>query len=240
MAGHHSQQELCIELRNRPEADECCVVVACANSLARPLSSDSPPLGHLPPVAQDMSGLTLTGRSLTSAPNRDEYQKRLEELEKELAKGIHSDKKTLKDNKKVTTEDKPAEEMQTSTSVPEATTEQEPMTDEVEVTTLLPEENLDQVVEEATEAETITTTVPSTPEKEVEEEAQPAVIVEYDEAGEQVHRIKVEEHVMVVTTTEVPMEEEEAATDIPTTPGPAEQEEEVAREGKSVAGKARR
>ncbi|XP_050740420.1 uncharacterized protein LOC127010411 isoform X2 [Eriocheir sinensis] len=237
VAGHHAQQELCIELRNRPEADECCVVVACANSLARPLSSDSPPLGHLPPVAQDVSGLTLTGRSLTSAPNRDEYQKRLEELEKELAKGKNSDKKTLKDNKKATTENTPAEEkeMQTSTSVPEATTEQEPMTDEVEVTTLPPEENLDQVVEEATEAETITTTVPSTLEEEVEEEAQPAVIVEYDEAGEQVHRIKVEEHVMVVTTTEMPMEEEEAATDIPTTPGPAEQEEEVAREGKSVA-----
>lgn len=240
MAGHHAQQELCIELRNRPEADECCVVVACANSLARPLSSDSPPLGHLPPVAQDVSGLTLTGRSLTSVPNRDEYQKRLEELEKELAKGINSDKKTLKDNKKATTEDTPEEEMQTSTSVPEATTEQEPMTDEVEVTTLPPEENLDQVVEEATEAETLTTTVPSTLEEEVEEEAQPAVIVEYDEAGEQVHRIKVEEHVMVVMTTEMPMEEEDAATDIPTTPGPAEQEEEVAREGKSVAGKARR
>lgn len=239
MAGHHAQQ-LCIELRNRPGADECCVVVACANSLARPLPSDSPPLGHLPPVAQDSSGLNLA-RSLTSTPNRDEYQRRLKELEKELAKGIKSDKKELKNNMKTVVEDTPMEEIlntTTTTSVPETNTEQEPTTDAVEVTTLPTEDNLDEAVEETTEVEIITTI--SSLALEEEEEPQSAVVVEYDDAGELVHRIRVEEQVMVLTTTEVPEEEEEAATDIPPPSGPTEQEEELTREGKSVAGKTRR
>lgn len=215
------------------------MVVACANSLAQPLPSDSPPLGHLPHEASAAPGLTLTGRSFTSEPNREEYQKRLRELEKELAKGTNNDKKEMKDNKKMVTEDTPAEEAIT-TSVPEVNTEQEATTDAPEVTTLPAEENVDQAMDEATEAETITTMSPLTAEEEGEEEAQAAVVVEYDDAGEQVHRIRVEEHVMVVTTTEVPAEEEEATTTVmPPPSGPTEQEE-ATREGKSVAGKIRR
>ena len=250
LAGQHSQQELCIELRNRPEADECCVVVACANTLASSGPSDAPPLGHLPSFDQEeTSGLFLTGRALNSAPTREEYQKKLEELEKELAKGKESSKKSSKDmftfdETDTVTTDMPMLEMETTTIVPDdSTTEQEPMLDGMEVTTLTPEaEDFTQAVEEMTETEPPTTLSPQTLEEEVveeEEEAQPAVVVEYDDAGEQVHRFVVKEQVMVVTTTEITSAgEEETATDIPPPSGPLE-EEEMTREGKSAAGKTR-
>ncbi|XP_063871278.1 uncharacterized protein LOC135106320 isoform X1 [Scylla paramamosain] len=245
LAGHHAQQELCIELRNRPGADECCVVVACANSLARPAGSDAPPLGHLPPVAQEeMSKFPITGRAVNAAPNREEYQKKLIELEKELAKEKNNDKKASRDETAfeetdTATDDTPMEEMETTTTVPDANTEQAPMVDPMEITTLPSEaEDFAQAVKEMTEAEAATTVTPLTQEEaagQEEEEAQQAVVVEYDDAGEQVHRITVEEQVLVVTTeAATPAGEEEAATDVPP-PSDLTGEEEMTREGKSAA-----
>ncbi|XP_045125516.1 uncharacterized protein LOC123512922 isoform X3 [Portunus trituberculatus] len=250
LAGHHAQQELCIELRNRPGADECCVVVACANSLARPAGSDAPPLGHLPPITQEeMSAFPITGRALNGAPNREEYQKKLLELEKELAKEKNSDKKASRDEvgleePDTATDDTPMEEMETTTTVPDANTEQIPMVDPMEFTTVTSQaEDFTQVVDEMTEAEPTTTVTPMTQEEaagqqqqqQLEEEVQPAVVVEYDDVGEKVHRITVEEQVLVVTTEAATlMEEEEAATDVPL-PSDLSGQEEMTREGKSAA-----
>ncbi|KAG0717218.1 hypothetical protein GWK47_054905 [Chionoecetes opilio] len=122
-------------------------------------------------------------------------------------------------------------EMETTTAVPDATTKQEPVGDAMEVTTLPPqEEDFTQILEAMTEAEAATTI--SLPTLEEEEEAKPAVVVEYDDAGEPVHRITVKEQVMVMMEDATPAGGEEAATYIPP---PFEPLEEMTREGKSAA-----
>ncbi|KAK7066375.1 hypothetical protein SK128_017676, partial [Halocaridina rubra] len=103
LAGQHSKEELCIELRNRPETDECCVVVACANSLTHPSLLSSPAELPTPIMGKDafrslddidaLLPIADIGNQQSLGPERpkpiteEEYQRRLKDLEDELNKG---------------------------------------------------------------------------------------------------------------------------------------------------------
>ncbi|KAG7160158.1 epidermal cell surface receptor-like [Homarus americanus] len=246
LAGQHSQQEMCIELRNRPETDECCVVVACANSLARPSLLTSPVLSRPSLGVEEHDGQQLqvlrgrkAGPGIPSPITGEEYQKQLKELEVEVNK---------KHEKKKTTDVKESEQHKQGGSdavavvgdaveeavdapVTEVVTELGTLAGEEEVTT--PpwdvEGSVQETVDEVTEAEGFTTLMPTTQEEEqVRDGEDAALVLEYDDTGDLVHRITVHERVEVVTQPAT-LEEE-------TSTPPTQQEEEtsLAREGKKA------
>ncbi|XP_069993704.1 uncharacterized protein sas isoform X4 [Penaeus vannamei] len=215
-AGQHSQEELCIELRNRPDTDECCVVVACVNSLTRPSLLTSPASSPLAPAAEEeqplgqavraLSGRTAGGEDLAEPITEEEYQRRLKDLEHELNK--NSKKKTpfTKPTEKPAVEDLASSSSDDSSNA----TAVEGVESMVDVTEEVPQD--DESLAE------VTTTIPETPD----EKGEPAVIVEIDHHGEEVHRITVQEAVDVVTLAAA---EEEATTVAPTEDeGPAPEE----------------
>ncbi|XP_063596478.1 uncharacterized protein LOC134773237 isoform X2 [Penaeus indicus] len=234
-AGQHSQEELCIELRNRPDTDECCVVVACVNSLTRPSLLTSPASSPLTlateeeqPLAQAvraLSGRTAGGDDLAEPITEEEYQRRLKDLEHELNK---NSKKKAPFEKPT---EKPAVEELTSPSSVDSlnATAADGVESGVDVTEELPQddESVVDVTEEIPQDDEslaeVTTTIPQTPD----EKGEPAVIVEIDHHGEEIHRITVQEAVDVVT---VAAAEEEATTMTPTQDEGAAPEESVGEE----------
>nr|XP_045611196.1 putative epidermal cell surface receptor isoform X12 [Procambarus clarkii] len=252
LAGQHSQQELCIELRNRPETDECCVVVACANSLAQPTVLTAPGITQPGSVPEDEP---QRGRMVGPDPlppiTEHEYQKRLRDLEDELGK--KNDKKKVTDVKAIE-KFKPVSNNNTAVTedvinatVVEVVTELSSVTQEENVT-IVPEEDVtvQETVEEVTGADEPTTLTPVTegteeptketdePTKETDEPTkegeEPAVVLEYDDSGDLLHRITVQEHVEVVTHTPQDL--------IPATLAPHHNDDDddlsLAREGKKV------
>lgn len=201
------------------------MVVACANSLARPSVLTSPTLALPTPIqAQEPVGghqvWALTGRAVSQdrpQPITDkEYQQRLKQLEEELNKNG--------DKKKATGEDKFKDKSRPS----------ELVALEIVNTT---EASVDPL-EEMQEEEPMTTLAPLR-HPEVTE-GMPAVVVEYDDLGDPVHRITLQEQVEVVTEATTPMEMEEEVTEEPATEPTTmmpELDVSLAREGKQVPGK---
>ncbi|KAK3879842.1 hypothetical protein Pcinc_015624, partial [Petrolisthes cinctipes] len=234
-AGQHANQDLCIELRNRPGTDECCVVVACANSLAKPSVLTSPTLA-LPSPSQVQEPLgghevwALTGRAVSHdkplpITDKQYQQQQLKDLEEELNK--NGDKKKATEDK-LKDKSKPSE-----------------VTAGVELDNTTDTTNITQ--EEMFDIEPVTTLAPLRSPEDIEDTQ--AVVVEYDDGGEPVHRITLQEQVDVVTESITPMEEEmvtkmeeeemmmvteETATEPNTTTMMPDLDLNLAREGKQV------
>ncbi|XP_071522981.1 uncharacterized protein sas isoform X8 [Panulirus ornatus] len=250
LAGQHANQELCIELRNRPEADECCVAVACANSLAQPSLLTSPVLAdstHLTQeehVSSDQYLTALQGRHVGQghAPpiSEEEYQRRLKDLEGELAKknekkkieGKLSEKWELESSRSTSTAAATAAAAEEALGVAHTTTESTGVP-QLEISTFAPPEADD--LDQQAMGEVLTTLMPMLLEKEhqltteeqeaMDEEA--AVVVEYDEQGQQVHRITVHHQVDVVTEMTGGALDDEVGVATDATPA-LEQEEDLA------------
>ncbi|KAK8752613.1 hypothetical protein OTU49_006504 [Cherax quadricarinatus] len=228
LAGQHSQQELCIELRNRPETDECCVVVACANSLARP-SLLTAPVFTRPGVSEDehlddQQVQQLRGRMVGPEPlppiTEEDYQRRLKQLEEELSKKNEkkkiTDVKSIEKSKHLINNDTAVSDDTRNVTVVEVVTELSIVRQEENVTSRPEEveESVPEIVDEVTEAEGLSTMMPMTEDDEqLKDVEEPAVVVEYDDSGDLLHRITIKEHVEVVTQSH--LVEDETATLLP-------------------------
>ncbi|XP_066984324.1 uncharacterized protein sas isoform X7 [Macrobrachium rosenbergii] len=221
LTGQHSKDELCIELRNRPETDECCVVVVCANNSTHPSLLISPGSHRLGPISGEKdsplhgNAPPLSGRSVSQERAKpiteEEYQKRLKDLEHELNKD-QSEKKATgsklnsnhteieKEHPKVTESDDsvqkgvlPEDEV-TVTEEPQVETSTHLNDISEQATTVLPD------VEQ--EDELFTTMMPDVQQDDEEAATEtpiPAVVVELNEQGHEVHKITVGEAIEVVT-----------------------------------------
>ncbi|KAK4294238.1 hypothetical protein Pmani_033123 [Petrolisthes manimaculis] len=194
-AGQHANQDLCIELRNRPGTDECCVVVVCADSLAKPSVLTSPTLALPSPsqIQEPMGGhevWALTGRAVSHdkpqpITDKQHQQQTLKDLEEELNKNGDK-KKAIED--KLKDKSKPSE-----------------VTSGVELDNTTQTTNNTQE-EEMFDIEPMTTLAPLRSPEDTDDIQ--AVVVEYDDGGEPIHRITLQEQVDVVTESITPMEEE--------------------------------
>ncbi|XP_068226472.1 uncharacterized protein [Palaemon carinicauda] len=269
LSGQHSKEELCIELRNRPETDECCVVVVCANNLEHPSRLIAPGNHRLGPISAEEASFGANtpplGRSVSQERpqpiTEEEYQRRrnLKDLEDELNKGLNGKKPTESKQNSSHSENHKATESADSVRKVEETAN---ATVEPEVETSTHLNDLSELVTTVVpdiplEDELVTTMVPDIQQEDEEEtgteKPMPAVVVELNEHGHEIHRITVEEQVEVVTppmigeveSTTAPAEMEETTTPLQTEamttePVPVEDEARPGsnREGKKTSEKA--
>ncbi|XP_064089512.1 uncharacterized protein LOC135203613 isoform X4 [Macrobrachium nipponense] len=246
LTGQHSKEELCIELRNRPETDECCVVVVCANNQTHPSLLISPGSHRLGPISgEEASSLRgnsppLSGRSVSQERPKpiteDEYQRRLKDLEQELNKDQSEKKPTgskLNSNHTEIEKEHPTKVTESDDSVQKDVlpVDVADVTEESQVETST---HLDDISEQATtvpsvqlEDELVTTMMPDVQQDDEEAATEtpiPAVVVELNEHGHEVHKITVGEAIEVVTqpigggveSTTLGAEMEETTTQPPT------------------------
>ena len=202
--GYSDDKEYCIELKNRPNTDRCCVVLVCANGLSNDEdAAETNSSSHKENlVLTKTSGRALSGFNVQNdqpTTNDKNYKKKLKDLEVILNQNIDGQSKVhKKDNLDKFKGTKQVELNSKDES-------KSKLLDKDNVTTILPINEQDATTDESLSI--MTTISPNLLEvhPSLIKGGEPAVIVEEGEDASEIHRITIHKTIDIVQSTDNPI-----------------------------------